>query len=181
MRKRLAHYSLLSLLSACFFFGVFHAVAEAQTSLPIDIGEAAASSPVIIPTATPFPTSTPEPTASPQPTAIPKPTAVPTPIPVVIISSPGDLEVLFAKYSDEYHVDRELMKRIARCESHFNPQADTGTYAGMFQFASQTWISTRQRMGMDPNPDLRKNAEESIRTNAFMLANGQQNAWRNCL
>lgn len=176
MISGLQHYVLLAILSGCFFFGLFQTV-NAQTLLP-SLTPTPSESPVNTPTPTLTPTTTPTPT--PEPTATP--TNTPTPSPTRIpIASPTDLEAFFNKYSEEYHVDKELMKKIAKCESGFNAQADTGTYAGMFQFAAQTWITARSRLGLDTNPDLRKNAEESIRTAAFMIGNGQQNAWANCL
>jgi len=61
-----------------------------------------------------------------------------------------------------------------------NTNSDTGTYAGIFQFSASTWASERGIMGLDPNPDLRKNAGEAIRTTAFMLSKGQETAWPNC-
>lgn len=118
----------------------------------------------------------PEPTAI--PTQAPVPTQVPTEAPAPVHA--GDLESLFDKYSSEFNVDKEDMKRIAKCESGFNPEADTGLYAGMYQFHADTWASTRNAMGLDPNPDLRKNAEESIRTAAFKIAHGGRSAWPNC-
>lgn len=123
---------------------------------------------------------TPTPTALPTivPTAIPTPTATPQPQPAVAV--PADLEPFFDKYSAEYSVDKEDLKRIAKCEAGFNPNADTGLYAGMYQFAAETWISTRSAMGLDTNPDLRKNAEESIKTAAFKIKNGGRGAWPNC-
>jgi hypothetical protein len=125
-------------------------------------------------------TPTTAPTAIPTavPTTAPIPTATPLPRPVV--AAPGDLDGFFTKYADEYAVDKEDLKRIAKCEAGFNSQADTGLYAGMFQFAAQTWISNRAAMGLDTNPDLRKNAEESIRTAAFMIHRGGRHAWPNC-
>lgn len=180
MFSGLKHYSLLSLISACFFFGLFHTV-NAQTLPFIGITPTPAPSTTptkATPTGTPIPTLVPTATATPTPTPLPTSTPTPTRIP---IASPSELDAFFSKYSEEYHVDKELMKRIAKCESGFNSQSDTGTYAGMFQFAAQTWISARSRMGLDSNPDLRKNAEESIRTAAFMIGSGQQNAWANCL
>lgn len=181
MRKNIAIYSLISFFSFCFFTFVFQAIADTTvteenthaappetilqvTSIPTPT---VFTAPIIIPTSTPFPT----------PTSAP-PTATPQPKPTIEVIA--DLETLFTKYGDEYHVDKELLKKIAKCESGFNSQSDTGLYAGMFQFASQTWISTRTLMGLDPNPDLRKNAEESIRTAAFMVSRGQQNAWPTC-
>lgn len=146
-------------------------IAAAYTAQTVQI-----PTPTIEPTATIVPTQTPtpEPTATPTP----EPTATPTPMPTITVSV--DLEPLFSKYGDQFAVDKELMKRIARCESGFNPNSDTGLYAGMFQYAAQTWISARTQMGLDTNPDLRKNPEESIRTTAFMLANGRSSAWPNC-
>jgi hypothetical protein len=35
-------------------------------------------------------------------------------------------------------------------------------------------------MGLDTNPDLRKNAEEAIRTAAYKILNGGRGAWPNC-
>jgi soluble lytic murein transglycosylase-like protein len=185
MRIHLWQYYLLTFFSACFFFTVFHAVAQAQTISappPPSIGEPAFSDQSVLFSPTPstplsgaaWPTVTPTMTVA--PTAIP--TATPKLIPTIVTSS--DLETLFAKYGSEYNVDPNWLKKIARCESNFNPQADTGLYAGMFQFMAQTWSSTRNSMGLDPNPDLRKNAEESIRTAAFMLSRGRENSWPVC-
>ena len=91
-----------------------------------------------------------------------------------------DLETLFAKFSEEYQADKELLKRIARCESGFNPEAVNGIYAGMFQFAPQSWVSVRNGMGLDTKTDLRTNVEESIRTAAYMIGHGQASAWPSC-
>jgi hypothetical protein len=35
-------------------------------------------------------------------------------------------------------------------------------------------------MGLDSNPDLRFNADESIKTAAFKIAHGGIGAWPNC-
>lgn len=113
---------------------------------------------------------------SPTPTSLPTPTQVPLSAP-----APNDLDEIFERFSSEYSVDKELLKHIAKCESSYNTNAQNGDYTGMFQFAGQTWSSIRSSMGLDPSPDLRTNAEESIRTAAAMIAKGQQNAWRNCL
>jgi len=137
---------------------------------------------------TPTPTSTPTPTPTmlptPTPTAIPTPTTPPevttTPEPSVA-ESPTDISSLFDKYSGEYSIDSSLLKKIAQCESGFNPEAQNGDYRGMFQFASSTWVSVRTLMGHDSHTDLRTNPEEAIKTAAFMISRGQQNAWKNCL
>lgn len=129
-----------------------------------------ASSPA--PTATPTPTSTPKPTSSPKPT--PKPTSTPK-----VISAPN-LEDLFNKYSAEYGVSKDLLKKIAGCESGFNTTSVGGDYAGMFQFSSGAWVSTRQKMGLSGDLSLRFNAEESIKTAAFKISQSGTSAWSAC-
>ena len=183
MRINMWQYYLLTAFSACFFFTVFHTVVEAHTPSSPSIADAAFSDESVLfapthaptkgPTEVPTPifTITPTPSTNSGPTAVPRFTS--------IMTSEG-LEALFSKYGTEYHVDPNWLKKIAKCESNFNPNADSGLYVGMFQFAAPTWSSTRTGMGFDPNPDLRRDAEESIRTAAYMLSHGRQNAWPNC-
>ncbi len=183
MLEKLPGYTLLSVLSFCIFTLLFHTVAYAEGGL------------VLIPSPTPIETVTTEPTPTmyelppTNPTQVPTflfvnekdqptPTAIPTPAPTITVVA--ELAALFQTHSNTYHVDTELLKKIARCESGFNTAANNGIYMGMFQFAAQTWSVNRARMGLDPNPDLRTNAEEAIRTAAFMIANGGINAWPNC-
>ncbi len=120
----------------------------------------------------------PTPTFIPSPTATPTPTLTPTP--TIIINAPADLEDLFTKYANAYGVDKQYLERIANCESHFGTGANNGPYGGMFQFAKEIWISTRGLMGIDPNPDLRFSAEESIRTAAFLISQNHSSLWPNC-
>ena len=129
------------------------------------------------PTPTPTPTNTPSPTATPIP---PTPTETPTPTPIPVVMAPANLEELFTKYSSEYSVDKELMKRIAYCESGLNPDTATNLYAGLYQFSESLWVSTRTLMGENSDPNLRFNAEESIRTAAFMISQNHLGIWPNC-
>lgn len=109
----------------------------------------------------------------------PTPTSpVPTPQP---IPAPAELEGLFTQYSEQYGINKDQLKKIAKCESNFHTTSNnSGLYLGMFQFAAQTWASVRGVMGLDTNTELRTNAEESIKTAAYMLSQGRQNAWPNC-
>jgi hypothetical protein len=178
MRIPLLKYYLLTFFSACFFFTVFHTVAEAHAPtapLSPSIADAAFSDESVLFIPTPTSINTPTPTIAVMPTDTPS--AAPR-FPSIVTSE--NLETLFSKYGTEYGVDANWLKKIAKCESNFNPNADSGLYVGMFQFAAPTWSSTRTGMGFDPNPDLRRNAEESIRTAAYMLSHGRQNAWPNC-
>ncbi len=138
-----------------------------------------------LPITTPAPTSTPTP--SPTATPTPLPTATPTPIPptptptiVLPIITPEELEQLFNNYSQQYGVDKELLKKIAKCESGFNSNAQFLDYGGMFQFSSSSWASTRIAMAQDPNPNLRFNTDEAIKTAAFKISQGGIGAWPNC-
>jgi len=134
--------------------------------------------PLTSPTPTPIPTATPTPLPTAIPTPIPTSTPTPTPIP---ISAPVDLESLFGKYSNQYHADLGLLKKIAACESGFNATSENGPYAGMFQFMEQTWTTVRTRMGENPDSNLRKNAEEAIKTAAYVIGNGGVSAWAGCM
>src|SRR3989344_4324369 len=137
------------------------------------------NSPTNTPTPTLTPTQTNTPTPTPTDTPTPTPTATPTPIPTVVTSQ--DLESLFTKYADEFHIDKERLKRIAACESGFNTQANyNNLYVGMFQFSEGAWTSARSSMSLSTDQELRKNAEESIRSAAYMLSRGQENAWPSC-
>lgn len=138
--------------------------------------------PTIIPTVSsspipPTPTITPSPTPTLTPTQTPTPTPTSTPTPMPATS----YESYFDEYSNKYGVSKDLLKKIAFCESGANPAAVNGEYAGMYQFTSETWSATRKEMGADPNPDLRFGAKEAIETASFKISRGGQNAWANCL
>lgn len=160
--------------------------AFSDTTLPEKKIVAMLADPTPLPTNTPSPTptNTPTPTATPTntptPTETPSPTPTITPTPVVVTASATDIDGYFQRYSDEYHVDKELLRRIAVCESGYNSQAQNGDYGGMFQFATQSWITVRGRMGLDTNSDLRFNPEQAIKTAAYHIANGGQASWPNC-
>lgn len=137
------------------------------------------------PTLTPTPSSKPtlaptiKPKPKPMPTLTPTPYLDPTPTPDVW--SPPQMTNLFTQYANVYNVDQNILERLANCESHFNPDAKNGDYLGIFQFSVSLWQSYRQKLGMDANPDLRRNIEESIRTAAFVLSQRGTSPWPSCL
>lgn len=130
-------------------------------------------SPLFTPTIAFSPTPSPTPI---PPTQTPTPTLTPTPTPIPVTS----FESYFDEYSQKYAISKDLLKKIALCESGFNAQATNGPYGGMYQFTSQTWSSTRNEMGLDQNPELRFDAKTSIETAAFKISRGGENAWLNC-
>ncbi len=142
-------------------------------------------------TPTPTPTESPSPTPTESPTPIPTPVPTPTPTPTPTIPpvptstpdvwSPPAIAPIIARYAQVYNVDPNVLERIANCESHFNSNAQNGDYLGMFQFSTNTWISTRNQMAFDANPILRTNIEESIRTAAYLVSKRGTDPWPRCL
>ncbi len=141
--------------------------------------------PSLTPTPSPTPTICLIPTSSPKPTVTPKPSLtikpLPTFTPTPISVSQTQLDQWFTQYANHYSVNRDMLYKIAVCESKLNPNAKSGAYAGLFQFSEITWQSTRRIMNLDTNPNLRFNAQESIQTAAFKISTGGLSAWKNCL
>lgn len=125
-------------------------------------------------TPAPSPVITPLPT--PKSTPKPKATLMPSPTP----ATSAQIDGWFNHYANKESIEKELLRKIALCESKYNQFAKNGDYVGLFQFSSGTWVTTRRQMNQNPNPDLRYDAEESIRTAAFRLSTVGLAAWPNC-
>lgn len=95
---------------------------------------------------------------------------------------PTDIHGLIYQYAPQYGANAGVMVHIANCESGMRPNAlsSSGTYAGMFQFNASTWSSNRRAMGLNPDPNLRFNAEEAIKTAAFKMGRDGYGAWPVC-
>lgn len=106
----------------------------------------------------------------------PKPTNTPIPIPYTAV----DINHWIDFYSNKESVNKDLLRKIAWCESKFNPLAVNGIYVGLFQFAPNTWMTLRRILNLNTDISLRFNPEESIRTAAFKLALNGLAAWPNC-
>jgi hypothetical protein len=135
------------------------------------------------PTPTPTPTATPTDTPTPKPPLTPKPTPSSTPIPtssVLPSAQPYDAISLVSKYAQEYGISEDVLFTIGQCESGFNPTSSNGPYGGIYQFHYSSWASIRNSMGLDANPDLRFNPEESIKTAAFKISRDGTGAWPAC-
>lgn len=101
----------------------------------------------------------------------------PSPVP-----APAELEALVDRYAAQYGARKDIMLYIMKCESGYNPSAisPSGSFAGLFQFMASTWSSNRNAMGLDPDPALRTNAEEAIKTAAFKMGRDGYGAWPAC-
>lgn len=136
------------------------------------------------PTQTSTPTPTPEPTETPTPkpkTPNPTPKATPTitPTPVSPLTS-QQINELIERFGAQYNVDPNILRHIAICESGFNPLAVNGPYEGLYQFGSITWQNYRKKMGENPDPALRTNAEEAIQTAGYAISLNNRGIWPNC-
>ena len=52
----------------------------------------------------------------------------------------------------EFAVDETKLRTIVRCESTFNPYADSGHYKGLFQQAPEYWKGQGGRFQRPPRP-----------------------------
>lgn len=149
-------------------------------SLSIDLDTRHSATPTAVITINKFGAAEPESTAAALPAATPKPAA--TPVPKAVSLEPSALDSLFEKYGAEYGLSATMLKHIAKCESGLRPEAlsSNGLYGGLFQFVSPTWSSNRRAMGLDPDPALRFNAEEAIKTAAFKISRDGVGAWPVC-
>jgi hypothetical protein len=103
--------------------------------------------------------------------------SMPKPIEIIsLVQEVGFIE----SFAGQYAVSPHILRHIATCESGFNPSAIQGKYVGLFQFAANTWKNYRLKIGEDPDPDLRFNAEEAVQTAAFALSRGNTGIWPNC-
>jgi len=136
----------------------------------------------LTPTLAPTNTITPTPSPSPKPTHTPTPTPSPTPMPPPAggPATSGQLDEWFTKYSNQYSVDRQKLWNVAVCESKLKTNATNGDYGGLYQFTAHTWETTRRAMNLDPNPELRFNPEEAIRTAAFKISTVGLSPWPAC-
>lgn len=99
----------------------------------------------------------------------------------------GDKALLLGlvdKYTQKYGVNKAFALCVLEDESqfHINPcgvigHCDHGKAMGAWQFHSPTWQSFRAKMGLDTNPDLRADPEESTRTAMWAFSTGRASHW----
>lgn len=83
----------------------------------------------------------------------------------------------------EFQVDDTDLRTIVRCESRFNPHADSGSYKGLFQQASEYWSRRVTDFNEHHDPDVGDDIYSPVdnaRVSARMLANGLRDHWPNC-
>ena len=83
----------------------------------------------------------------------------------------------------EFRLGDAEFRKIVRCESSFNPRADSGEYKGLFQQVGRYWRKRVADFNRHHNPDVGDNIYspfDNARVSARMLAAGMQEHWPNC-
>jgi hypothetical protein len=179
-RMRLVRRYLFVILVSALIPPIIGALLMGKTIQPVIIAFYQSPTPSPLPTQTITPTQEPSPTQTPIPTQSPTPRPTATPTPTIIPVTSQQLDAWFTEYSNHYSIERRKLWLMAVCESNLKPHAINGDYGGLYQFSTNTWISTRRQMNADPNPQLRFNAEEAIKTAAFKISTVGLSAWPNC-
>lgn len=92
------------------------------------------------------------------------------------------VDELIADASARYHLNYWRMRRIADCESRFDPLAynPAGPYYGLYQFSRGTWHHTLNRMGVPL--EWRHlwswyRADQNVEAAAFLMATEGYGHW----
>ena len=83
----------------------------------------------------------------------------------------------------EFGTDEVGLRKIARCESRFDPGADGGEYKGLFQQVAKDWQKRVAEFNETHNPDVGGNIYspfDNARVSSRMLAAGMRDDWPNC-
>jgi hypothetical protein len=84
----------------------------------------------------------------------------------------------------EFRTDDVKLRKIARCESKFDPHADSGQYKGLFQQEADYWRRRVADFNAHHDPDVGDNIYspfDNSRVSARMLAAGMDEHWPNCV
>jgi len=116
----------------------------------------------------------------------PSPTASITATPTVEekpdnLYSSEEIQGFLKEYSDKYGLDINYLRHVMVCESGFNPLAVNGVYAGLFQFDERTWATYREMTNENPDPKLRLDAREAVKTGSYVISIEKTDLWPNCI
>jgi hypothetical protein len=95
----------------------------------------------------------------------------------------SEIDRAISESAAEFQVDDTKLRTIVRCESRFNPFADSGHYKGLFQQAPEYWRNRVDSFNAARDPDAGGNIYspfDNARVSARMLAAGMNGHWPNC-
>lgn len=94
----------------------------------------------------------------------------------------GSVQEIIVKWANYYGVDPNMLLRIAKCESGFNPNAINRNYSvngthpsGLFQHVAVYWPARAAKYGV-PGASV-FDADANARVTAGMFRDGQASAW----
>jgi hypothetical protein len=94
----------------------------------------------------------------------------------------GEVDRAISESAAEFRLDDVKVRKIVRCESRFNPRADSGEYKGLFQQVARYWRKRVADFNRHHDPDVGDNIYspfDNARVSARMLAAGQEH-WPSC-
>ncbi len=91
------------------------------------------------------------------------------------VIGPAEVLARINHWSSVRGIDANRVARIAKCESGFNPQADSGYYKGLFQHDPQYWASRAATYGQAGASIY--DAEAQIIVSTAMMAGGGWSHW----
>ncbi len=91
------------------------------------------------------------------------------------VIGPAEVLARINHWSSVRGIDANRVARIAKCESGFNPQADSGYYKGLFQHDPQYWASRAATYGQADASIY--DAEAQIIVSTAMMAGGGWSHW----
>lgn len=112
--------------------------------------------------------------APPAPSASATALAASTPADGTVAARSPELDALIVKYADHHEIPVELLRRVVKRESTFNPAARNGPYWGLMQILPQT----ARTMGYDGPPEGLLDAETNLKyagrylRGAYLVAEG---------
>ena len=74
----------------------------------------------------------------------------------------------------------EQLKKVAFCESSFNPsaQSDHSSAGGLYQIINSTWVENRKAMGRSTNLELKYDYQENTDTAHFIYKHRGLGPWK---
>ena len=91
-------------------------------------------------------------------------------------TGPAEINALIAKYADVYDVPEELIHRVVKRESNYNPAARNGPYYGLMQILPQTAGTMGYRGPASGLLDADTNLKYGVKylRGAYLVARGNQ-------
>lgn len=95
----------------------------------------------------------------------------------------SEVDRAISESAAEFRVGDLELRKIVRCESRFDPRADSGDYKGLFQQVGRYWRKRVADFNAHHNPDVGDDVYSPLdnsRVSARMLAAGMDEHWPNC-